>query len=226
LYVRPLLIASEPVLVVRPADECLLVLIAFPAGDYFPRGVEPVNVWVTEDYVRAAPGGTGAAKCGANYAAGLIAQIEAAEHGCDQVVWTDAIERRWVEELGGMNLCFVQGEGADAKIVTPRLTGTLLPGVTRDSVLTIATDMGYAAEESRISIDDWYEGNRDGTITEVFACGTAAVVTPVGSVRSARREWSVGDGRPGPVTMQLRERLIDLQTGRAPDPHGWMHRIC
>jgi branched-chain amino acid aminotransferase len=223
LYLRPFLLATETVMTVRPADECLFVLIAFPAGDYFPRGPEPVSVWVTEQYVRAWPGGTGAAKCGANYAAGLLAQAEAAEHGCDQVVWLDAVERRWVEELGGMNLYFVTGAGADAHILTPRLTGSLLPGVTRDCLLTIAGDLGLPAEETRISIQNWEQGNRDGSITEVFACGTAAVVTPVGSVRTPDAAWTVGDGTPGPVTLRLREQLLRIQTGREPDTHGWLH---
>jgi branched-chain amino acid aminotransferase len=225
LYLRPFMLATETLLTVHPADEVLFVLIAFPAGDYFPRGVEPVHVWVTQQYVRASPGGTGAAKCGANYAAGLLAQVEAAEQGCDQVVWLDAVERRWVEELGGMNLYFVHGSGPGARVVTPRLTGTLLPGVTRDSLLTIAADLGHPVEESRVSLDDWRRGCADGTVTEVFACGTAAVVTPVASVRTPDDVWSVGDGSPGPVTMRLREALLAVQTGRAPDPHGWLHRV-
>jgi branched-chain amino acid aminotransferase len=226
LYVRPLLLATEPQLVVRPADEVLFVLIAFTAGDYFPRGVQPVTVWVTQEYVRASPGGTGAAKCGANYAVALLAQTEAAEHGCDQVVWLDAVERRWVEELGGMNLYFVRGRGADATVMTPALTGTLLPGVTRDSLLQLAAGLGLRVQEGRISVDEWRQGCADGSVTEVFACGTAAVVTPVASVRTVEGDWTVGDDSPGEVTMRLREQLIGIQTGRLPDEHGWLHQIC
>ncbi len=225
LYLRPFMFATEVGLGVRPAREYLFLLIASPVGAYFPRGVRPVSVWLSEDYVRAAKGGTGEAKCGGNYAASLVAQAQAAEKGCDQVVWLDAVEHRWVEEMGGMNLCFVYGSGANARIVTPALTGTLLPGVTRDSLLTLAHDLGYAAEEGKVSTDDWQRGNASGELTEVFACGTAAVITPVGQVKSAAGSWTVGDGRPGPITMQLRSMLLDMQTGRGPDPHGWMRQL-
>ncbi|MCD0483062.1 branched-chain amino acid aminotransferase [Streptacidiphilus sp. ASG 303] len=226
LYLRPFMFATEVGLGVRPANEYLFMLIASPAGAYFPGGVKPVSVWLSEEYVRAAPGGTGAAKCAGNYAASLVAQAQAAEKGCDQVVWLDAVERRWIEEMGGMNLYFVYGEGDDARIVTPELSGSLLPGITRDSLLRLAADLGYGTAETRISTDDWKDGNADGTLTEVFACGTAAVITPVGSVKSTRADWTVGTGEPGPVTMRLREALLAVQTGRTPDTHGWMHTIC
>ncbi|HZG06853.1 MAG TPA: branched-chain amino acid aminotransferase [Streptomyces sp.] len=226
LYLRPFMFATEVGLGVKPANEYLFMVIASPAGAYFPSGVKPVSVWLSEEYVRAAPGGTGEAKTGGNYAASLVAQAEAAEHGCDQVVWLDAAERRWVEEMGGMNLYFVKGSGPDATVATPALTGTLLPGVTRDSLLTIAADLGYRTEETRISTDEWREGNADGSITEVFACGTAAVITPVGSVKSARAQWTVGDGGPGEITMRLREALLAIQTGRAEDRYGWMHKLA
>ncbi|MEU0841247.1 branched-chain amino acid aminotransferase [Streptomyces sp. NPDC005962] len=221
LYLRPFMIATEVGLGVRPANEYLFVVIASPAGAYFPRGVQPVSVWLSEEYVRAAPGGTGTAKAGGNYAASLVAQAQAAEQGCDQVVWLDAIERRWIEEMGGMNLYFVYGN----RIVTPELSGSLLPGITRASLLRIAEDLGYEVAEGRISVDDWREGNADGTLTEVFACGTAAVITPVGSVKSARAGWTVADGQPGEVTTKLRKALLDIQTGAAPDPYGWLHRL-
>ncbi|MBH5337166.1 branched-chain amino acid aminotransferase [Streptomyces pactum] len=221
LYLRPFMFATEVGLGVRPANEFLFVIIASPAGAYFPGGVQPVSVWLSEEYVRAAPGGTGAAKTGGNYAASLVAQAQAAEQGCDQVVWLDAVERRWIEEMGGMNLYFVFGN----RIVTPELSGSLLPGITRASLLQLAADLGYEVAEGRISVEDWKNGNADGSLTEVFACGTAAVITPVGSVKSARAEWTVGDGRPGEVTMKLRQALLDVQTGAAPDTHGWMHRL-
>ncbi len=225
LYLRPFMFSTEVGLGVRPANAYLYVLIASPAGAYFPQGVKPVSVWLSTEYVRAAPGGTGEAKCAGNYAASLVAQASAAAQGCDQVVWLDAIEHRWVEEMGGMNLYFVRGSGADARLLTPSLTGSLLPGVTRDSLLSLAKDLGLGAEEGRIDVDEWRTGNASGEITEVFACGTAAVITPVGSVKSAEHSWTVGDGEPGPVTMRLRETLLDIQTGRAPDHHGWMRGL-
>ncbi|HCA84787.1 MAG TPA: branched chain amino acid aminotransferase [Streptomyces sp.] len=226
LYLRPFMFATEVGLGVRPANEYLFMIIASPAGAYFPGGVKPVSVWLSEEYVRAAPGGTGAAKAGGNYAASLVAQAQAAGQGCDQVVWLDAIERRWIEEMGGMNLYFVHdGEGEQRRIVTPELSGSLLPGITRASLLRIAEDLGYQVSEGRISVEEWRSGNADGSLTEVFACGTAAVITPVGSVKSARASWTVGDGEPGPVTMKLRGALLDIQTGAAPDTHGWMHRL-
>ena len=225
LYLRPFMFATEVGLGVRPANEYLYMLIASPAGAYFPQGVKPVSVWLSEEYVRAAPGGTGEAKCAGNYAASLVAQAQAAAQGCDQVVWLDAVERRWVEEMGGMNLYFVYGSGADARILTPTLTGSLLPGVTRDSLISLAGDLGYRAEEGRISVEDWRAGNASGELTEVFACGTAAVITPVGQVRGTNHSWTVGSGESGPVTLRLRQALLDLQTGRAPDPHGWMREL-
>jgi branched-chain amino acid aminotransferase len=227
LYLRPFTLATEIGLGVnKPSDTYTYLLIASPAGPYFPTGIKPVKVWLSTEYTRAAPGGTGEAKCGGNYAAAFVAQAHAVAQGCDQVVWLDAAEHRWVEEMGGMNLYFVYGTGQDARIVTPALTGTLLPGVTRDSLLTLATDLGYTAEEGKISTDEWRSGNDSGAISEVFACGTAAVITPVGSVKSATDEWTVGDGTPGPVTMQLREALTGIQTGARPDTHGWLTQLA
>ncbi|MFG2893047.1 branched-chain amino acid aminotransferase [Streptomyces sp. NPDC048248] len=221
LYLRPFMFATEVGLGVKPANEYLFIVIASPAGAYFPGGVKPVSVWLSEEYVRATPGGTGAAKTGGNYAASLVAQAQAAEHGCDQVVWLDAIERRWIEEMGGMNLYFVFGN----RIITPELTGSLLPGITRDSLLSIAADLGYEVAEGRISVSDWKAAAEDGALTEVFACGTAAVITPVGSVKSTRASWTIADGEPGEVTMKLRKALLDIQTGAGADTHGWMHPL-
>ena len=225
LYLRPFMFATEPVLGVKPSGSYTYLLIAAPAGAYFPGGIKPVTVWLSTEYVRAVPGGTGEAKAAGNYAASLIAQAQAAEQGCDQVVWLDALERRFVEEVGAMNLYFVFGSGSQARLVTPKLTGSLLPGVTRSSLLTVAQDLGYAVEERAISVDEWREGTQAGAITEVFGCGTAAVITPVGHVKSAMGEWSVGDGQPGPVAMQLRETLLGIQTGRIEDRHGWVRRM-
>ena len=225
LYLRPFMLGTEIGLGVRPSNTYQFLLIASPAGAYFSKGVHPVSVWLSDDYVRAAPGGTGEAKCAGNYAASLVAQAEAAQHGCDQVVWLDAAEHRWIEEMGGMNLYFVYGSGDQARIMTPSLTGALLPGVTRDSLLTVAQDLGIKAEEGRISVDEWKAGCASGEITEVFACGTAAVVTPVGEVKSRMGNWTVGSGGSGEVTMRLRQALLDIQTGAVPDKHAWMHKI-
>ncbi|MEU5976004.1 branched-chain amino acid aminotransferase [Streptomyces sp. NPDC047315] len=221
LYLRPFMIAAEVGLGVRPAKEYLFVVIACPAGAYFSGGVKPVSVWLAEDQVRAVPGGIGFAKTGGNYAASLLAQAQAAEKGCDQVVWLDALERKWVEELSGMNLYFVYGN----KIVTPQLTDSLLAGITRDSLLALAADFGYEAEEGRVSTEQWARDAANGTLTEVFACGTAAVITPVGRVKSESAEWVQGDGTPGEVTLKLRQGLLDIQRGIAEDRHGWMHEL-
>jgi branched-chain amino acid aminotransferase len=226
LYLRPFMLSTEEGLGVRPANRYLFLLIASPAGAYFPRGLQPVSVWLSTEYVRAAAGGTGEAKCAGNYAASLVAQAQAAQHGCDQVVWLDAVERRWIEEMGGMNLYFVLGSGTEARLLTPALTGTLLPGVTRDSLLRLAVDLGMTAQEGRISREDWQRMSASGEITETFACGTAAVITPVGRVDSADGSWTIGDGTPGPVTMALRQALLDIQTGAVPDTHQWLRNLA
>jgi branched-chain amino acid aminotransferase len=224
LYLRPLMYASEVTLSVHPATDVTFLLIASPSGSYFPRGVQPVTVWLSEDFTRAAPGGTGAAKTGGNYAGGLLAQAQATEHGCEQVIWLDSRDHRWVEEMGGMNIFFVFGKGARARLMTPALTGTLLPGVTRDSLLQLGQDLGYEVEEGRISVDEWQAGCNDGSLTETFACGTAAVITPVGAVKSERASWIIGDGGPGEVSMRLRAALVDIQRGAAQDHHEWLYR--
>ncbi|GLX97567.1 branched-chain amino acid aminotransferase [Herbidospora sp. NBRC 101105] len=223
LYLRPFMIATQAGLGVNyPSKTYRYMVIASPAASYFAGGVKPVSVWLSTEYTRAAPGGTGFAKCGGNYAAAFVAQRQAVAEGCDQVVWLDAVEHRYVEEMGGMNLFFVFGD----RLLTPALTGTLLPGITRDSILTFAADLGLTAEEGRISIEEWQAGCESGELTEVFACGTAAVVTPVGSVKGADRAWTVGDGTPGPVTLKIREELMGIQYGTRPDPHNWVHKIA
>jgi len=222
LYLRPFMFADEVGLGVRPSESARFLVIASPAGSYFSGPLRPVALWLSQDYVRAAPGGTGAAKCGGNYAASLVAQQEATENGCDQVVFLDAVEHRWVEELGGMNLFLVLDDGT---LVTPSLTGTILEGITRDSVLTLARDLGHRVEERRVDVDEWRKGGADGRVVEVFACGTAAVLTPIGALRWPGGEVVVGGGEPGPVTLRLREALLDLQYGRSEDRHGWMHRV-
>ncbi|MBC7158658.1 MAG: branched-chain amino acid aminotransferase [Porphyrobacter sp.] len=222
LYLRPFMFASEPFLGVRPAKHFTFLVIASPAGNYFKSGAPAVSIWVSGDYTRAAPGGTGAAKCGGNYAASLVPQAEAIARGHDQVVFLDAVERKWVEELGGMNLFFVF---ADGSLVTPPLTGTILPGITRDSLLSLARDEGLVVREERYSLDQWREDATSGRLTEAFACGTAAVVTAVGRVAGADGAFTIGTGGPGQTTSRLRERLVAIQRGTAPDPHGWVMRL-
>jgi len=224
LYIRPFMFASEVGLGVRPSNQATYVVITTPASAYFDPG-KAVTVWISTEYVRAALGGTGEAKTGGNYAGSLLAQKQAAAEGCDQVVWLDAVERKWVEEMGGMNLYFVKGRGADATIFTPKLTGTLLAGITRDSILTLAKDLGYKVEEGMISTEEWRDGVTSGEITEIFACGTAAVVTPIGAAKSAQGNWMTADGNPGPITKQIREALLGIQHGTIEDKHGWNKRV-
>ncbi len=225
LYFRPFIFATESGLGVRPAKQYRYLVIASPAGAYFKGGISPVTVWVSTEYVRASPGGTGAAKFGGNYAASLLAQAEAAENGCDQVVWLDAVERRFVEEMGGMNIFFVLGSGGHARLVTPELSGSLLPGITRDSLLQLAIDAGFAVEERKFDIDEWQKKAAAGEITEVFACGTAAVITPISRVKYGETEFTIAEGQPGEVTMALRDTLTGIQRGTFADTHGWMARL-
>ena len=222
LYLRPFMIATEAFLGVRPAKAYKFLVIASPAGNYFKSGAPAVSIWVSP-YTRAAPGGTGAAKCGGNYAASLVPQGEAMARGHDQVVFLDAAEHKWIEELGGMNLFFVF---ADGSLLTPALTGTILPGITRDSLLTLARDEGLTLREDRYSIDQWRKDSASGRLVETFACGTAAVVTPVGKVCSHEGEFTVGAGGPGPITQRLKDRLVAIQRGAAADPHGWMTKLA
>ena len=220
LYIRPFMIATEEALGVRPSNRALFCVICSPAGAYFAGGLKPVSLWVSEQYVRAALGGTGAAKCGGNYAASLASQAEGIENGCDQVVFLDAQEHRYVEELGGMNLFFVH---ADGRIVTPELTGTILPGVTRSSLIELARERGLTVEERRFTIDEWRDGVASGRITEVFACGTAAVITPVGRLAWNGGELTMPDTHE--VSLSLRQELLDIQYGRAEDRHGWLYQL-
>ncbi|MEU5862324.1 MULTISPECIES: branched-chain amino acid aminotransferase [unclassified Nonomuraea] len=223
LYLRPFMFATQAGLGVNyPSKTYKYMVIASPAASYFAGGIKPVSVWLSTEYTRAAPGGTGFAKCGGNYAAAFVAQRQAVENGCDQVVWLDAHKHEYVEEMGGMNLFFVFGN----KLVTPALTGTLLPGITRESILELADELGLETEERLISVDEWESACAAGELTEVFACGTAAVVTPVGSVRGADRSWTIADGTPGPVTMRVREELVGIQYGARPDTRGWIHKIA
>ncbi|OYW87898.1 MAG: hypothetical protein B7Z20_03895 [Sphingobium sp. 32-64-5] len=217
------MIANEVFLGVKPAAEFIFCVIACPVGAYFKGGAKPVSVWVSDDYSRAGPGGTGAAKCGGNYAASLLPQAEAIRQGCDQVVFLDTIENRWVEELGGMNLFFVFDDGT---LVTPPLGGTILPGITRDSIIDLARSHGRAVEERRYSIEDWRADAESGKLREVFACGTAAVIAAVGEVRSTKGNFTIGGSQTGPVTAALRDELVAIQRNQQPGPDGWVHEVA
>ncbi|MFE2209293.1 MULTISPECIES: branched-chain amino acid aminotransferase [Streptomyces] len=225
LYLRPVAFATDSHLALRPGLSYRFVLMAFPTANFFGAARRAVTVAVCEDFVRAVPGGTGAAKCGGNYAGAYLAQEEATRRGADQVVWLDAAERRWVEELGGMNLFFVHGTGDRAELVTPPLTGTILPGVTRDTLIRLARDRGLTVREAPVSVEEWRQNCASGRITEVFACGTAARVTPVGRVLAGDGGWTVGDGSPGPVAGTLADALSAVHRGTAPDPHHWCHLV-
>ncbi|HEX8096132.1 branched-chain amino acid aminotransferase, partial [Jatrophihabitans sp.] len=226
LYLRPLMFATDPHLMLRPAENYRFLLMAFVAAGFFGDRVDGVSVLISRDYCRAIPGGTGDVKVAGNYAPSYLAQRQAQEAGCQQVVWLDAVERRWVEEMGGMNLFFVRDTGAGSEIVTPELTGSLLPGITRDTLLALAERLGYRTREERISVRQWQQESAEGRITEVFACGTAAVITPVSAVRDpVDGDWTIGDGQPGPVTLALRRALMDLHHGLIADPDGWLHPV-
>ncbi len=222
LYLRPFMFANETFLGVQPSCEYLFVVIASPVGAYFKGGKKAVTVWLSDNYTRAAPGGTGAAKCGGNYAASLVAQAEALKHGCDQVVFLDAAEHKWVEELGGMNVFFVFDDGS---MLTPPLGGTILPGVTRDSILTLARADGRKVREERYSIDQWRADAASGRLRECFACGTAAVVSPIGKIKSAHGDFAIGEGEGGPITDGLKAKLVGIQRGEIADERGWVRRV-
>jgi branched-chain amino acid aminotransferase len=222
LYLRPFMFATEAFLGVRPSYEYLFSLIASSVGSYFKGGEKPVTVWLTDCYTRAAEGGTGAAKCGGNYAASLLAQAEAMENGCDQVVFLDAAEHRWVEELGGMNLFLVMDDGS---LVTPPLSGTILPGITRDAIITLARKEGRTVREERYSMDQWRADAASGKLKEAFACGTAAVVASIGKIKSSAGDMVIAGGSTGPVTAAIKAKLVGIQRGDIADEFGWLHRI-
>lgn len=221
LYIRPFMIANESFLGVRSANRVRFLVIACPVGSYFEHGVKPVSIWLSTEFSRAGHGGTGAAKCGGNYAASLLPQQEAYEQGCAQVLFTDP-QTGAIDELGGMNICFVFG---DDTLVTPKLNGNILPGITRDSILQLARDRGLRVEERAITVDEWRVGVDDGSITEMFACGTAAVITPICQLKTP--DFTIGspDREPGPLSTSLRAELMGIQTGQRPDPHGWLVRL-
>ncbi|TDQ03395.1 MULTISPECIES: branched-chain amino acid aminotransferase [unclassified Leifsonia] len=221
LYLRPFMFAKEAFLGVRPANKVAYYLIASPASAYFPSGVAPVSIWLSDRWSRAGKGGTGAAKTGGNYASSLLPQSEAYEHGCAQVLFLDSVEGKYLEELGGMNVVLVRKDGT---LVTPE-SDSILEGITLDSVLQLARDRGHAVERRKVTLDEWRDGVESGEIVEVFACGTAAVITPIGELKSDT--FTVGDitAPPGELTMSLRQELTDIQYGRERDRHNWMYRL-
>jgi branched-chain amino acid aminotransferase len=221
LYLRPAMIATEPALGVHASSSCLCFIILSPSGPYFKEGFKPVSLYVEDVYVRAVPGGVGDVKTGGNYAASILAGYEAQQKGFSQVLWLDGRERKWVEEVGAMNIFFAFGR----KLVTPALNGSILAGHTRQSILEMAADLGFEAEERPIAIAEVLARAEDGTLTEAFGAGTAAVVSPVGSLHFQGRDFPVGTGEVGPVARTLYQRLTDIQWGRATDPYGWVQEI-
>jgi branched-chain amino acid aminotransferase len=221
LYIRPALIATEAALGVRPAGECRFFIILSPVGVYYASGFKPVRILVEERLVRAASGGTGEAKTGGNYAASLIAGRKAVKRGFDQVLWLDAVQHRFVEEVGAMNIFFV----IDGRLVTPPLSGSFLDGITRDSIMKLAPALGLAVEERPIAIDELMTGIKNGQVQEVFGSGTAAVVSPVGALSYLDELVTIGSGAVGKVTQLLYDSLTGIQYGRLPDRFGWMHEL-
>jgi branched-chain amino acid aminotransferase len=221
LYIRPTMIATEAVLGVKPAEKYLCYIILSPVGAYYKGGVNPVKIWISDEYVRVAPGGTGEAKTGGNYAASLFASREAAQKGFDQVLWLDAVHRKYVEEVGSMNICFLY----DGKVVTSPLKGTILDGITRRSILALVKEMGLEIEERALTVDEILDGATNGRLEEAFGTGTAAVVSPVGQLTFRDRTVTLGGGEAGKLTLKLYETLTGIQYGRLPDTHGWVEFV-
>ncbi|MCU1578431.1 MAG: branched-chain amino acid aminotransferase [Rhodoglobus sp.] len=221
LYLRPFMFAKEAFLGVRPAAKVNYYVIASPAGAYFTGGVEPVSIWISTDYARAGRGGTGAAKTGGNYASSLVAQQEAYDHGCAQVLFLDSEKSEYLEELGGMNVVFVYKDG---RVVTPE-SSSILEGITLDSLLQLAKDRGLKTEQRRMTISEVREGVASGDIVEMFACGTAAVLVPIAQFKAEGYTIGDADAPAGELTMSLRQELTDIQYGRVQDRHGWMTRL-
>ncbi len=221
LYIRPVVIATEPALGVSPAAEYIYFIITGPVGNYYSRGFEPVRILVEQRFVRAARGGVGEAKTGGNYAASLLAAKKAKEKGFDQVLWLDAGRLEYVEEVGTMNIFFVM----DDKLVTPPLTGSILPGVTRDSVLRLAREWGWKVSERPIGIEEVRKTAVDGSLREVFGTGTAAVISPVGALSYKGEEITIGGGHVGEVAGKLYNEITGIQYGEVPDRYGWVHKV-
>ncbi len=217
LYIRPFIIATDAHLGVHPSSSYIFCIILSPSGAYYESGLQPVGIWVEDEYVRAVRGGIGYAKTGGNYVASLKAQQKAYDSGYSQVLWLDGVERKYIEEVGAMNICFK----INGKIVTPAINGSILPGITRDSILRLCRDFGYETEERKISIDELIDAQDNGTLEEVFGTGTAAVVSPVGKLRYKDRVMTIGDGKIGELTQRLYDTLTGIQWGKIDDPYGW-----
>lgn len=221
LYIRPNMIATEPALGVHVSNQYLFYIMVGPVGAYYPQGFNPVDIYVSEKYIRAAKGGLGEAKTLANYAASLLAQEEAHEEGFTQVLWLDAIERKYAEEVGTSNIFFYIGD----ELVTPPLGGTILPGVTRDSVLHIARSLEMKVSERMISLDEILSALDSGRIKEIFASGTAAVVSPVGKLAYKGKNFIINQGKVGPLARKLYDQIMGIQYGKIKDPYGWMMKV-
>ena len=217
LYIRPFIIATDEFLGVAPSKTYLFIIILSPSGAYYESGLEPVGIWIEDEYVRAVKGGMGFTKTGGNYAASLIAQVKAHDDGYSQVLWLDGVERKYIEEVGAMNIMFK----INGKVVTPMLNGSILPGVTRDSIIRVCKDWGYEVEERRISVDELVAAAKDGTLEEVWGTGTAAVVSPVNKLRYEDEVMHIGDGGIGELTQKLYDELTGIQWGKRPDTRGW-----
>jgi branched-chain amino acid aminotransferase len=221
LYIRPTMIATEAGLGVRPAREYLFFVILSPVGAYYPQGFNPVKIYVTDKYVRAVRGGVGEVKTAGNYAASIMAALEAQQKGYTQVLWLDAVERKYVEEIGTSNIFFL----IDGELVTPALSGSILPGITRDSVIKLAHSWGIRVNERPIAIDEVLAKIASGSLQEVFASGTAAVISPVGALSFKGREFAINGERTGPLAQRLFDELQGIQFGTRPDPFGWRTKL-
>ena len=217
LYIRPFVISTDPHLGVAPSKTYMFIIILSPSGAYYESGLAPVGIWIEDEYVRAVRGGMGFAKTGGNYAASLAAQVKAHDSGYSQALWLDGVERKYIEEVGSMNIMFK----INGKVVTPMLNGSILPGITRDSIIHLCREWGYEVEERRISVDELIEAARKGTLEEVFGTGTAAVVSPVGKLRYKDEVIEIGGGKIGELTQKLYDELTGIQWGKKPDPYGW-----
>jgi len=222
LYIRPFVIATDEFLGVAPSETYLFMVILSPSGAYYANGLEPVGIWIEDEYVRAVKGGMGYIKTGGNYAASLIAQDKAHKEGFSQVLWLDGVERKYIEEVGAMNIFFKIG----GKIVTPMLTGSILPGITRNSTIKLCKHFGYEVEERRISVDELVSAAKDGTLEECFGTGTAAVISPVGKLRCGDDVIVIGDNKIGELSQKLYDTLTGIQYGKLDDPFGWRITVC
>jgi branched-chain amino acid aminotransferase len=221
LYIRPTVIGTEPALGIKASSEFIFFIILSPVGPYFKEGFNPVSLWVSDTYSRAGNGGTGEAKTGGNYAGSLLATRQAQENGYSQVLWLDAGEHRYVEEVGAMNIFFI----LDGKLVTPALGGTILHGITRQSVLDLAPALGIPVEERRIAIEEVIAGINSGKLSEIFGAGTAAVISPVGKIGFHGKDYIVNNNRTGIWSQTFFDTLIGLQYGEIPDKYGWMYLV-